>query len=291
MIVSMTGFGKASVSYANKTIKTEIRTLNSKNLDMNVKIPGLYREKEAVLRNMLGAALERGKVELIICHELANGQAGYAINKAMLIQYYNEIKATASEHRIQISDDFFPELLRLPDMLKPPAEDLKPEEWAAAEKCVKEALQQVVEFRKSEGMHLYQDILSREKQLRQLLDDITPFEKDRIRNVRERIVRSLNELGEDVKFDQNRFEQEVIFYLEKLDITEEKVRLQKHLDYFNETLSTADNTGKKLGFICQEIGREINTIGSKANDAGMQRVVVQMKDELEKIKEQLMNVL
>ncbi|MBW6479264.1 MAG: YicC family protein [Bacteroidales bacterium] len=291
MITSMTGFGKSICRFGDKTIKTEIRSLNSKNLDLNIKTPNIYRERESILRNMLSSAMERGKVELIISLEQEGGQTTCAINKPMLMKYYQELKDVAARLDTQISDDFLPDLLRLPDVLRSQQEEVSAEEWEVIELSVKEAIDQANEYRRSEGEHLYHDLLKREKIIRTLLEEIKPLEKERINSVKERIYRSLKEMGENVKVDENRFEQEIIFYLEKLDITEEKVRLRKHLDYFHETLQATDAGGKKLGFISQEIGREINTIGSKANDAEIQKIVVQMKDELEKIKEQLMNVL
>jgi uncharacterized protein (TIGR00255 family) len=291
MIVSMTGFGKASLTSENKTIKTEIRALNSKNLDLTVKMPPLFRDKENTVRSLLSNRLERGKVELVVTMEYSSGQMAQALNTPLLMHYYKEIKHAAETLNIEISNDFFPDLLRLPDILKSQSDEPDPSEWVAIEESINEAIEQVEIFRKSEGTHLFKDISAREKIIRELLQNIIPLEKIRIQTIRERILRSLSEIAEDVKVDQNRFEQEVIFYLEKLDITEEKVRLEKHLDYFNETLCCKGSSGKKLGFIAQEIGREINTIGSKANDAAMQQIVVQMKDELEKIKEQLMNVL
>lgn len=265
--------------------------MNSKNLDLNIKTPAIYRETESTLRNILSSELERGKIELVITLEEAGTQTGCYINKPLLIRYYKELKEVTNDLGISVSDDFLPGLIRLPDVLKSQTEELDTDEWKVIEKSVKEALTQVNEYRQSEGLHLFEDILKRENKIRELLDLIKPFENERIQNVKDRIYRSLKEIGENVKVDENRFEQEVIFYLEKLDITEEKVRLRNHLDYFNETLSSKEAGGKKLGFISQEIGREVNTLGSKANDAAIQKIVVQMKDELEKIKEQLMNVL
>ncbi len=291
MISSMTGYGKSICQFRDKTIRTEIRTLNSKNLDLNIKTPAIYRETESTLRNMLSSELERGKIELVITLEEAGTQTGCYINKPLLVRYYKELKEVANDLGISVSDDFLPGLIRLPDVLKSQTEELETEEWKIIETSVKEAVNQVNEYRQSEGLHLFEDILKRENKIRELLDLIKPFENERIQNVKDRIYRSLKEIGENVKADENRFEQEVIFYLEKLDITEEKVRLRNHLDYFNETLRSKEAGGKKLGFISQEIGREINTLGSKANDAAIQKIVVQMKDELEKIKEQLMNVL
>ncbi|MFN2394147.1 MAG: YicC/YloC family endoribonuclease [Bacteroidales bacterium] len=291
MISSMTGFGKSICHFRDKTIKTEIRALNSKNLDLNIKTPATYREKESNLRSILSSEMERGKIELVITLEEAGTQTGCYINKPLLIRYYKELKDIANDLEISVSDDFLPDLTRLPDVLKSQSQELDPEEWEVIEKSVKEAVNHANEYRQSEGLHLFEDILKRENKIRELLDLIKPLENERIQIIKDRIYRSLKEIGENVKVDENRFEQEIIFYLEKLDITEEKVRLRKHLDYFNETLRSKEAGGKKLGFISQEIGREINTVGSKANDAAIQKIVVQMKDELEKIKEQLMNVL
>lgn len=291
MIVSMTGYGKSICQYQDKTIKTEIRALNSKNLDLSIKTPTLYRDRENILRNMLSTALERGKIDFSISIEQDSSQGGCVINRPMLKKYFTEIKEVADEIGAKIPDDFLPDLIRLPEILRAQNQELAEEEWKALEASIREAIDDLKGFRSSEGQHLLDDIIMRENKIRRLLEEVSPLEKERINQVRDRINRSLKELGESVKVDQNRFEQEIIFYLEKLDITEEKVRLSKHLDYFHETLLGKEGSGKKLGFITQEIGREINTIGSKANDAAMQQIVVQMKDELEKIKEQLMNVL
>jgi uncharacterized protein (TIGR00255 family) len=291
MIVSMTGFGKETLAFDDKIFKAEIRTLNSKNLDLNIKLPSLFREKENAVRAMLSNMLERGKVELMITMECNNGQQPYSINTPLLLNYFKQIKEAAGMLNVEISNDFLPDLLRLPEILKPVSDEPDASLWEAIEKLIHQTIDQVISFRQSEGKHLFEDITAREQIIRDLLESIVPHEAQRIQNIRERIIRSLKEIAEDVRIDQNRFEQEVIFYLEKLDITEEKVRLNKHLDYFNETLRENASGGKKLGFIAQEIGREINTIGSKANDATIQQIVVQMKDELEKIKEQLMNVL
>jgi uncharacterized protein (TIGR00255 family) len=291
MIVSMTGFGKSAINIDDKIIKIEIRSLNSKSLDLTIKIPAILRERENNIRTMIANRLERGKIELIITLESSLGQVTQSLNVALLKHYFTEIKKVADELNIEISNDFLPDLLRIPDIMKPKTEDAEEIDWVALEKAVNEAISQVESFRKSEGKYLYEDISARENSIRDLLQTIEPYERMRIQNIREKISKSLQMISEDIKVDQNRFEQEVIFYLEKLDITEEKVRLQKHLDYFDETLCCSESGGKKLGFITQEIGREINTIGSKANDAAIQQIVVQMKDELEKIKEQLMNVL
>jgi uncharacterized protein (TIGR00255 family) len=291
MIVSMTGYGKSICQLNEKIITIEIRTLNSKNLDLNLKIPSQFREKENMIRNLLSTSLERGKTEILISIESSGSQASTSINKNLLVHYYNELKDVAGMVNADMSENIIPALLRLPDVLQTNEETVINDEWALIEKSIKESLKQVKEFRISEGRHLHEDVEGRISIILDLLDQIEPLEIIRIKNVKDKIYRALKELSENVKTDENRFEQELIFYLEKLDITEEKVRLKKHLDYFTETINDCETGGKKLGFISQEIGREINTIGSKANDAGIQRIVVQMKDELEKIKEQLMNVL
>jgi uncharacterized protein (TIGR00255 family) len=291
MIISMTGFGKSSLTIEDKIIKVEIRSLNSKSIDLSLKIPVIFRERENQIRTLISNRLERGKIELIITMESSLGQVSQALNIPLMKYYFLEMKKIADDLNVPLSDDFLPDLLRIPDVLRPKSEEAEELDFSLIEKAINEALDQVVLFRESEGMHLFKDISAREKVIRELLKSIEPFEKVRIHNIREKISRSLTMISEDVKVDQNRFEQEVIFYLEKLDITEEKVRLEKHLHYFDETLCSNLSVGKKLGFIAQEIGREINTIGSKANDAAIQQIVVQMKDELEKIKEQLMNVL
>ncbi|MFW5757904.1 MAG: YicC/YloC family endoribonuclease [Bacteroidota bacterium] len=292
MILSMTGYGKSECHFKDKIITTEIRTLNSKNLDMNLKLPSSYKEKENVIRNMVGRYLTRGKAEIIISLETSGEQTGYRINRPLLKYYYQEISDISQEIDAPMpASDIFAQILRLPDMLLAPHEKLSNEEWNTIEKSIKIALENLDEFRKSEGKHLENDILNREITIRKLINQISVFEKERIKLVKDKIYLAFHEVQEKNHADENRFEQELIFYLEKLDITEEMVRLKKHLDYFRETINDECNTGKKLGFIAQEIGREINTIGSKANHAGIQKIVVQMKDELEKIKEQLMNIL
>jgi uncharacterized protein (TIGR00255 family) len=291
MIVSMTGYGKSTCQLEEKNVTVEIRTLNSKNLDLNIKVPGIFREKENQVRHILGSTLERGKAELVISVESSKATSNTIINKQLLMQFFNEMKDIAYELKTEISENIFSALLRLPDVLQLKEEEIVDDEWAHIESTIMEAIEQVKKFRLSEGNHLQDDIEERLKSIENLLFEIDPFEKNRIQNIKDKILRSINELNGSVKIDENRFEQELIFYLEKLDITEEKVRLKKHLDYFSETIFECNTGGKKLGFIAQEIGREINTIGSKANDADMQKIVVQMKDELEKIKEQLMNVL
>jgi uncharacterized protein (TIGR00255 family) len=291
MIISMTGYGKTVCQLNDKKITIEIKTLNSKNMDLILKIPNVLREYEYLMRNMLSTALERGKSEIFITLETSEEASKSHINKDLIYQYYNEIKDISAQLNIGVSEDILSALMRMPDVLQSNEIEIVAEEWHLIEAAIEQALKQVQEFRLSEGKHLQNDILERTAIIQNHIDQLKPLETTRIQNVKDRIYRSLKELGENVKSDENRFEQELIYYLEKLDITEEKVRLNKHLQYLKETVDECDNGGKKLGFIAQEIGREINTIGSKANDADIQKIVVQMKDELEKIKEQLMNVL
>lgn len=291
MIVSMTGFGKALCQVNDKTLKIEIRALNSKNLDLSIKAPQQYREKENAIRNLVSATLERGKIEVILSLESQGTNSVVSLNKALLKTYYQEMKQIAEELGVGASENLFTALMRMPEIFKSESEPLDPQEWEIIERGIQDALEQLQAFRLSEGQHLQQDILLRIELIGSLSKQIETFEPKRIDNVRERLLKALSDLGENVRKDENRFEQELIYYLEKFDITEEKVRLAKHLEYFTETVKDQAAGGKKLGFITQEIGREINTIGSKANDADIQKLVVQMKDELEKIKEQLLNIL
>lgn len=285
MIQSMTGFGKSVIQLPSKKISVEIKSLNSKNFDLNSRIPAQYREKELILRNRLSQVLVRGKVDFTIHVELSAGETSAVINQPVVRAYMEQLK--------EIVDGDSTELLkmavRMPDVLKTEREDLDEEETQALEKGVEDALREIVEFRNSEGKALENELVLRSKNIRQLLDQVIEMDPDRIAGVRQRLKKGVAELKENI--DQNRFEQELIYYIEKFDITEEKVRLTKHIEYFEENLSSDQSNGKKLSFISQEMGREINTIGSKSNYAPMQQLVVQMKDELEKIKEQLLNVL
>lgn len=291
MLLSMTGFGKAVAQLGDKSLVVELRTLNSKNMDVSLRLPAPYRDKEQELRNLLSQSLERGKAELVIGFESAGGQQPLSLNKQLLQQYYAELVKLSDELGAPVSADLLPALLRLPEVMKQPAQEVGEEEWALVVGAVREVLEQTRAFRMSEGAHLASDLAGRIAEIRKLSAQVPAFEENRMRNLKDKLLKAIGELREHVQSDPNRFEQELIFYLEKLDISEEKVRLHKHLDYFEETLAGQESQGKKLGFISQEIGREINTIGSKANDADIQKLVVQMKDELEKIKEQLMNIL
>lgn len=285
MIQSMTGFGKSVIQLPSKKISVEIKSLNSKNFDLNSRIPPQYRERELTLRNRLSQVLVRGKVDFTIHVELSEGETSSVINQPVVRAYIKQLK--------EIVDGDSTELLkmavRMPDVLKTEREDLDEEETQALDKGVEEALREIVEFRNSEGKALENELVLRNDNIRKLLDQVIEMDPERITGVRQRLKKGVAELKENI--DQNRFEQELIYYIEKFDITEEKVRLTKHIEYFEENLRSDQSNGKKLSFISQEMGREINTIGSKSNYAPMQQLVVQMKDELEKIKEQLLNVL
>lgn len=285
MIYSMTGFGKHVLLLPGKKITVELKSLNSKNLDLNTRLPQMYRERELQFRNRIAQFLVRGKIDLGIYIE-QNGEASTAeVNVPVVQNYMRQLEAIASgepSHLLQMA-------LRLPDALKTEREELDAEEVLAVESALDKAVEDLMQFRRNEGLALEQDILHRISIIKSSLEQVSKLDQGRLAAVRERLERAVADLRERV--DENRFEQELIYYLEKYDITEEKVRLSKHLQHFEETINSDESNGRKLGFICQEIGREINTIGSKANDAGMQRIVVGMKDELEKIKEQLLNVL
>ena len=287
----MTGFGRSTLELPEKSISIEIRSLNSKQFDANLRLPPLYREKEAELRILLNNGLERGKIELAINLD-KNGDSGtYQFNRAQAKQYYLEMKELADELGVSLNDEIINTLARMPDVLKAEQPSLGEEEWKEVKKAVEEAIGKLNEFRVQEGESLEKDLRERTSLIEKFLDDITPLEEKRIKSLRERMLRQLQESFPQGTADMNRFEQELIYYIEKIDITEEKVRLKKHCQYFTITLEEPGAHGKKLGFISQEMGREINTIGSKANDADIQKVVVLMKDELEKIKEQLFNIL
>lgn len=283
MMQSMTGFGKAETTFEDKKITLEIRSLNSKNLDLNTRLPGFYKEMEAEFRKKIIGTLNRGKVDIALFYE-ANAESTSEINIPVVQAYMEQLASFDLEEseKLKIA-------IRLPDTLKAERESISTTEKKAVLSLADEVLRKITNFRQQEGESLQQDILERIAKIGQFLETVKTVESHRIKKVRERLQNSLDEL--EVKIDENRFEQELIYYLEKFDITEEKVRLENHLSYFREITNTGHTQGKKLGFVAQEIGREINTIGSKANDAALQKIVVQMKDELEKIKEQLLNVL
>ncbi|MCF0159681.1 MAG: YicC family protein [Bacteroidaceae bacterium] len=287
----MTGYGKATVVFAKKKIHIEIKSLNSKALDLQTRIAPLYREKEMEIRQMVATALERGKVDFSLWADKDESQLATPINGAVLEDYYNQIQTLSREKNIPLPQDWFFTLLRMPDVLtKVEVEELTEEEWAAVYAGIQEAIQQLVDFRKQEGEALYRKFTEKIDNIEALLKSIEPYEESRVAKIRERIMDALEKtIGID--YDKNRLEQELIYYIEKLDINEEKQRLTNHLNYFRETLREGNGQGKKLGFIAQEMGREINTTGSKSNQAEMQNIVVKMKDELEQIKEQVLNVM
>ncbi|WP_246249185.1 YicC/YloC family endoribonuclease [Tenuifilum thalassicum] len=292
MLLSMTGFGKAEREYKNKKIVVEVRSLNSKQLDLNTRLPGVYRDLEMEIRNLVSKELQRGKVDLSISVEETAETKAIPINEAVFMAYYNQLNSISKNNDLELNPSTaIPAVLRLPEVVKATKEEIEPDELKVVKETCLDALRALVDFRKQEGAILQNDLLSRVQHILDYLDKVIPFEKQRIENVRNRLAESLKLLSNDIKVDANRFEQEVIYYLEKLDITEEKVRLKQHCNYFTETVALNEPVGRKLGFIAQEMGREINTLGSKANDAEIQRIVVMMKDELEKIKEQVLNIL
>ncbi|MGV8828675.1 MAG: YicC/YloC family endoribonuclease [Breznakibacter sp.] len=291
MIISMTGYGKAVCELPQKKITIEIKSLNSKQLDLNTRLPNIYREKELEIRNDINNKLFRGKVDVSFYIDSAVSEKQAQINTPVIETYYNQLLPLAQKFNQEDRTDFLRIILPLPDSIKVEQADLDETEWVKIKASLQDAIGQLIEFRTQEGAVLEADIRKRIKTIDGLLDEVTPFEKERIEKLRTRIRENLEDLIDKSKIDQNRLEQEFIFYIEKLDVTEEKVRLRNHLNYFIETMDQEEQPGKKLGFIAQEIGREINTLGSKANDANIQRIVIQMKDELEKIKEQMLNVL
>lgn len=286
----MTGYGKAVAELPNKKVTIEIKSLNSKQFDLFTRLPGIYREKEIALRNSLARVLERGKVDLSVNVEVLSKDVSSKIDHNVVRQYQEEIRKLALEMNLPQPHDWFSMLLRLPDVMKQDTEELDDEEWATIEKAIDQALNEVNAFRRQEGEMLMKVLKEKILSIRSLLAEVEPFETERMEKIKSRILEGLSSL-EGVEYDKNRFEQEMIYYIEKLDVNEEKTRLAHHLDYFIETLNDSHSQGKKLGFIAQEIGREINTLGSKSNQSGMQRIVVQMKDELEQIKEQILNIL
>jgi len=291
MLHSMTGYGKAVLELPNKKISIEIKSLNSKQTDLNVRIPYVYNEKELSLRSLLSKRLERGKINFFMNSESIGEYSSYSINKELAAQYYRELKEVAQMLGTD-EDDLLGAITRLPDVVKQADESVDEDEWKQILSAVENALTKLEDFRLQEGASLEEDFRLRIANILKLLEQVAPFEENRIERVKNKLKQELISAVEEAKIDRNRFEQELIFYIEKFDITEEKVRLKKHCDYFLETLEgNQKSKGKKLGFILQEIGREINTLGSKSNEQNMQQIVVQMKDELEKIKEQALNIL
>lgn len=290
MILSMTGFGKAVVEINDKKITAEIKSLNSKQLDLTVRIPQQYRECELPLRSLVASELERGKVDLVISTESNIGISKSVINKELAEEYKAQITELSQELGIPQPEDWYSVILRMPDIMKTEMPDMDDAEKVALNDAVSNAIKELVAFRTQEGNRLELFFKEKIENIQQLLNEVPKYEQERIEKIRGRIVDALEKLKNE-DYDKNRLEQEMIFYIEKLDITEEKLRLQNHLDYFLSTMETGHGQGKKLGFISQEMGREINTLGSKANHAELQRIVVRMKDQLEQIKEQVLNVM
>lgn len=286
MIQSMTGFGKATLQLPTKKITVEVKSLNSKGLDLNVRMPSLYREMELGLRNQIALKLERGKVDFSIFIETTAEQTSTKVNVPIVKAYISQLREVYADAD---ETELMKMAVRMPDTLKTEREEIDEADWIEIQSVVEEALQNILDFRQDEGASLEKEFQLRIGNIRQYMNDALALDPERVQAIKDRLHTAIAELK--VNVDENRFEQELIYYLEKLDITEEKVRLTNHLDYFLETIKGAEANGRKLGFITQEMGREINTMGSKSNHAQMQKLVVMMKDELEKIKEQVLNVL
>ena len=291
MIKSMTGYGKSIAETPQKKITIEIKSLNSKQLDLNSKIPWLYKVKEIEIKSLISQKLDRGKIDLSIFCDNLDDEFIPAINKPVIKNYYNQIKEVSEELNLDLNEHILSTILHLPETLKTEKHELDEEEWELVKRKLLEAISVLDLYRIEEGNALEKDIRNNLSRISTSLENIEPFEEGRIKKVREKLLSILNENVNSENIDKNRFEQELIFYLEKFDINEEKVRLRKHCEYFLESLETPSPNGRILSFITQEMGREINTIGSKANDASIQKLVVMMKDDLEKIKEQTLNVL
>jgi uncharacterized protein (TIGR00255 family) len=291
MIKSMTGYGKAVTEWGSKKISIEIKSLNSKQFDLNLRLPGVYKEKELGLRTYLLKETERGRIDVSIYIESGAEEKNVKINQELAKNYFEDLSKLSNTLGITGEIDYLSLILKMPDILKNERPELDESEWEVLENGLNQALLDFNKFRLDEGLALSNELRERLHSLQHLLEKVEQNDPARISNIKDRIRKNLEEVTEKAKIDMNRFEQELIYYIEKLDITEEKVRLKTHCNYFLETMHSSAAEGRKLGFIAQEIGREINTIGSKANDAEIQKFVVQMKDELEKIKEQLLNVL
>lgn len=290
MIQSMTGFGKVTAEFASKNVTIEIKALNSKQLDLSTRIPSLYKEKEMQIRSQLLKGLERGKIDFTINIEYIGKHTPTQINLSAVENYYSQIKEIADKLNIALPSDWFQTLLRMPDVIKTESTEADEAEWLVVQEAIDEAIKRLSEFRTQEGDMLRTLFLQKIQNISTLLTEVEQYEGERIEKVKARIIDNLEKVR-STDYDKNRFEQEMIYYIEKLDVNEEKSRLTNHLNYFIDTLAHGQGQGKKLGFIVQEIGREVNTLGSKSNHAEMQQVVVRMKDELEQIKEQVLNVL
>ncbi|NDV46385.1 YicC family protein [Paludibacter sp. 221] len=291
MIQSMTGFGKATLEYGNKKIVVEVKSLNSKQIDISTRISSLYREKDIEIRNEISQRLERGKIDFALYIDNSTKESATIINQPVVESYYQQIKSVSERLGVPTPDNWFEVLLRMPDTLKTESQELDENEWFEILRTIRAAIEQLQEFRAQEGKALRAVFESKINSIKNLLEQVAPFEAERVEKIKSRLEENLQSLSEKIDYDKNRLEQELIFYIEKLDVNEEKVRLCNHLDYFLETMDFEKSPGKKLGFIAQEIGREINTLGSKANHSEMQKIVILMKDELEQIKEQVLNVL
>ncbi len=291
MIRSMTGYGKAECILPDKKLTIEIKSLNSKQMDTNTRLPSLYKEKELEIRQQISSELERGKVECSFYYELSEESASGTINAPVVKSYYEQLYKISGELGLEASMELLTTVMRMPDTLRNEKPELKENEWGNVKAALKQAIAHVNEFRNQEGKSLDTDLRQRVEAISQKLISLEKYEEERIAQIRERIGNNLAAYLKKEDLDENRFEQELIFYIEKLDVSEEKVRLSNHCKYFLETMEDQKPAGKKLGFISQEMGREINTLGSKANHAEIQKLVVEMKDELERIKEQILNVL
>jgi len=288
----MTGFGKAVKELPNGKITAEIKTLNSKNQNITIHLPDAYRDKEHELRNKISSRLERGKIDVYIKIENLNSQPKIALNRPVIENYYQILSEIInSKEHSAYDEQIFQIIMRLPEVFKTSEDDFNPEEWTMLDETLEKAIDETINFRITEGAALQKDLLAKLSVIERRLPEIEPFETERIVHLREKLQKKIDELFVDKKQDNDRFEQEIIFYLEKMDINEEKIRLKTHCNYFRESLNDKEAPGRKLGFITQEIGREINTLGSKASHSEIQKIVVGMKDELEKIKEQILNLL
>ena len=289
MILSMTGYGKAETEYINKKITVEIKSLNSKQFDVNLRIPSIYRDKEIEIRNKLSQTIERGKVDFTIFIDNSDKLPASKINRSAIESYCEEIKLIAESLKIHEPVDWFSVLIRLPDVIKTEVAELDENEWEIMKQTIDDALKNLIQFRVQEGEMLEKVFVEKINNISLLAKEIEQYELERVERMKIKIQDSFRKL--ELTYDENRFEQEMVYYIERLDISEEKARLGNHLNYFSETLTNEKNQGRKLGFIIQEIGREINTLGSKSNNADMQKIVVQMKDELAQMKEHILNVL
>jgi uncharacterized protein (TIGR00255 family) len=287
----MTGFGKAEFEVGNKKITLEIKSLNSKQLDINTRVPALYREKDIEIRRLISEMLIRGKVDFALYLDNLGTESTSKINAAIVKDYFRQLSEVQKELGLEVNESIMQTIMRLPDTVKMTYEELDETEWLVVRENLVKTLEDLNRFRDQEGLALQTDIENNIQNILDLLKQVDPHENQRMDNVKARIMDSLEALQLNGNLDKNRFEQELIYYMEKLDINEEKVRLANHCSYFTETMAEAEPSGRKLGFIAQEIGREINTLGSKANESNLQKIVVQMKDNLEKIKEQVLNVL